>query len=137
VYAQNQLVWCVPLVFLYYYYFLYSYILYNIYIKKEKLGRGYLHIPFGHTHRKERFIYTKIFLVFGDNMKAIPERIERVEKIKEALKKTSGSSIKRAVAVISLGLGLSKLKTIEYIELFKDAGYIKVDLEKDNYEWIV
>ena len=69
-------------------------------------------------------------------MNATNTRIARVEKIKEALKSTSGSSLKRATAIISLGLGLSKIKTEEFIELFKDAGYIKIDLEKDTYEWV-
>ena len=67
--------------------------------------------------------------------KEIHERSKRIEKIKTALKDTSGSSIKRAIAVISLGLGISKVRTEEFIELFKDAGYIKIDLEKDTYEW--
>ena len=69
-------------------------------------------------------------------MNAISGRLGRVEKIKEALKSTSGSSLKRAIALISLGLGLSKSKSEEFIELLKDAGYIKIDLEKDTYDWI-
>ena len=69
-------------------------------------------------------------------MKAIPERIERTKKVEEALKKTSGSSTRKAIAIISLGLGISKSKTEEFIELFKDAGYLKIDKNKGTYEWI-
>ena len=69
-------------------------------------------------------------------MKATSERIGRTERIKEALKNTSGADMKRAIAIISLDLGITKAKTEEYIELFKDAGYIKTDPDNEKYHWI-
>ena len=82
-----------------------------------------------YTTRKKKYLYIHThFLFFGDNMNATSGRLARVEKIKEALKSTSGSSLKRATALISLGLGLSKSKSEEFIELFKKPGYIKIYL---------
>ena len=67
--------------------------------------------------------------------KEIRERAGRTNLIKEALKKTSGSSLKKAIAIISLDLGLSLKKTHEYIQLLQDAEYIKVNSADDTYEW--
>ena len=76
-------------------------------------------------------------------MNAISSRNARTEKIKEALKevsdKTNGNaSLKRAVAVISLNLGINRSKTTEYIELLRDAGFIEIKGIKNEemFKWV-
>ena len=67
-------------------------------------------------------------------MEATSKRKSRTDSIKEALKKTSGSSLKKARAVISLSLGLTPKKIDEYLMLFQDAGYMSV--EGDVFTWL-
>ena len=67
--------------------------------------------------------------------KEINERLNRIKAIKFALSQSSGSPIKRAIAVISLDLGISKSKAEEFIELFKEAGYITI--KGENFIWAV
>ena len=67
-------------------------------------------------------------------MEAVSKRKSRVDSMKEALERTSGSSLKKARAVISLSLGLTPKKIDEYLMLFQDAEYMSV--EGDIFTWL-
>ena len=67
-------------------------------------------------------------------MEAVSKRKSRVEAMKAALERTSGSSLKKARAVISLSLGLTPKKIDEYLMIFQDAEYISV--EGDIFTWL-